>query len=272
MRVICFIGQKGGTGKSTLALNLAVTAERFGERVALIDLDPQGTTASWGMTRPSPTPVLLTQTDVGSLSDTLLRLQAGGFTVMLIDTPGMDGPVSHGAMRVADLCLVPVRPSEADVRATMPTIRALSALGRPFALVVNQAPARQVVRASLTLVNDGPVLPVVIAARVDHQYAYALGQGVAEFAPEGKATAEMVELWHAVRLKMGWLGRGAEIYGDRAAGCGPQRHLGAAQPSSSGHIARNQVSAHPTASKPAHPEQIDRTASGVLAVGRRPSG
>ena len=141
-------------------------------------------------------------------------------------------------MCVADLCLVPVRPSEADVRATMPTIRALSAMARPYALVVNQAPARQVGRAPLRLVDDGPVLPVVIAARVDHQYAYAVGQGVAEFAPEGKATAEMVELWRAVRLRMGWLDRGAELCGDRAAGCGPQRHLGAAQPSSSGQISR----------------------------------
>src|SRR6476660_1676501 len=95
VRVISFLGQKGGTGKSTLALNLAVTAELFGERVALLDLDPPGTTASWGATRPSHTPALLAQTEVGFLGDTLSRLSAGGFTLTLIDTPGMDGPVTH---------------------------------------------------------------------------------------------------------------------------------------------------------------------------------
>src|SRR6478672_9694129 len=93
MRVISFLGQKGGTGKSTLALNLAVTAELFGERVALLDLDPQGTTASWGATRPSHTPVLLAHSDIGCLGSTLSRLSAGGFTMTLIDTPGLDGPV-----------------------------------------------------------------------------------------------------------------------------------------------------------------------------------
>src|SRR5687767_1846887 len=110
--------------------------------------------------------------------------------------------LTSASMCAADLCLVPVRPSEADVRATMPTIRALSALARPYALVVNQAPARLAAHAPLRLDDFGPVLPVVMAARVDHQYAYALGLAVQEYAPEGKATAEVVELWRAVRNRM----------------------------------------------------------------------
>jgi chromosome partitioning protein len=184
-------------------LNLAVTAELLGERVVVVDLDPQGTAASWHKARKSETPVLIEHTKAGSLDETLRRLSARGFSLALIDTAGTDSVVTHSAMRAADLCLVPVRPSEADVRATMPTVRALSAMGRPYALVVNQAPARLVAKVPLRLVADGPVLPVVIAARVDHQYAYALGQGVQEFAPEGKATAEIIELWQAVRIRMG---------------------------------------------------------------------
>lgn len=263
MRVISFVTQKGGTGKSTLALNLAVTAQLSGERVVVIDLDPQGTAASWHQTRKSETPIAIEHTEAVMLDDTLRRLAASGVTLALIDTPGTDSAVTRGAMCAADLCLVPVRPSEADVRATMPTIRALSALGRTYALVVNQAPARLASNAPLRLVDDGPVLSVVIAARVDHQYAYAVGQGVAEFAPEGKAAAEIVELWHAVLVKLGVANgtpvrhRPCEVVGGRG---GPssealQSQFGAKMPCRRATSGRS-----------------DGIPSGLLAVGRRPCG
>src|SRR3954447_26881059 len=104
MRVISFVTQKGGTGKSTLALNLAVTAQSSGERVVVIDLDAQGTEASWHKTRKSVTPVLIEHTEVGTLDDALRRLAAGGFSLALIDTPGTDSPVTRAAMCAAHLC------------------------------------------------------------------------------------------------------------------------------------------------------------------------
>lgn len=206
MRIISFVTQKGGTGKSTLAVNLAVTAEAAGERACIIDLDPQGTSAGWYETRTAETPAVLDHNQAGQLDATLKQLEAAGFTLAVIDTPGIDSHATRGAMRAADLCLVPVRPSEADVKATMPTIRALVAMACPYALVINQAPTNRQARltstVSLRLSNDGPVLPVAVAARIDHQYAYALGQGVQEFAPDGKATAEIAELWAACRKRM----------------------------------------------------------------------
>ena len=88
----------------------------------------------------------------------------------------------------------------------MPTLRALEALERPYALVINQAPSNKQARVtstvSLRLSSEGPVLPVAIASRIDHQYAYALGQGVQEFAPDGKAAAEVAELWGWCKKKM----------------------------------------------------------------------
>jgi chromosome partitioning protein len=81
----------------------------------------------------------------------------------------------------------------------MPTIKALEGMGRPYALVINQAPTNRQARltsaVSMRLSSQGTVIPVPIAARIDHQYAYALGQGVTEFAPDGKAAAEVSELW-----------------------------------------------------------------------------
>ncbi len=67
MRVISFVTQKGGTGKSTLAVNLAVTAEANGERVCILDLDPQGTSAAWYETRAAETPSVLDHDQAGQL-------------------------------------------------------------------------------------------------------------------------------------------------------------------------------------------------------------
>lgn len=205
MNVLSFVTQKGGTGKSTLTVSLAVAAEATGEKVCILDLDPQGTSASWYQSRTAETPAVLDHNQAGSLPQTLARLEKA-FSLIIIDTPGIDSHGTRGAMQSADLCLVPVRPSEADLKATMPTIKALTAIGRPFGLVINQASTNKQTRltAAVTtrLSTTGMVVPVPIAARIDHQYAYALGQGVSEFAPDSKATAEVAELWAWCRKQM----------------------------------------------------------------------
>jgi chromosome partitioning protein len=206
MRVISFVAQKGGVGKSSLALSLAVTAEAAGEKVCIVDLDPQGTAASWYETRSAESPPVLDHNQTGDLPPTLARLRLAGFTLVVIDTAGVDSHATRGAMRSADLCLIPVRPSEPDVKATMPTVRALEGMGRAYALVINQAPTSKQVRltqaVTVRLSSAGFVVPVPIAARIDHQYAYALGQGVSEYASDGKAAAEVAELWAWCRKRM----------------------------------------------------------------------
>lgn len=206
MRVLSLVTQKGGTGKSALAVSLAVAAEAAGELVCILDLDPQGTSAAWYEARAAETPAVLNHDQAGQISDTLARLREAGYTLAILDTPGIDSHATRGAMREASLALVPVRPSEADVKATMPTVRALEAMGRPYALLINQAPtnrqARLTAAVSLRLSTSGEVVPVPVAARIDHQYAYALGQGVREYAPEGKAAAEVAEVWMWCKKRM----------------------------------------------------------------------
>ncbi len=208
MRVLSLVTQKGGTGKSALTVSLAVAAEAAGEHVCILDLDPQGTSASWYEARSAETPAVLSLDQVGplaKLSETLSRLRAAGYTLAILDTAGRDD-ANREPMRLATLALVPVRPSEADVRATMPTVRALEALGRPYALLINQAPsgrqARLTAAVSMRLSTSGEVVPVPVASRIDHQYAYALGQGVQEYAPDGKAAAEVAEVWAWCRKRM----------------------------------------------------------------------
>lgn len=206
MQTISFVTQKGGTGKSTLALNLAVAAQADGHKVVVIDLDPQGTAAAWYETRSAETPALLDHNQAGKLAETLPKLAKAGFTLAVIDTPGVDSPATRGAMDAADLCLIPVRPSQADINATVLTIRALKDMGRPFAFVLNQAPPNRQTRVTQTVAlrlgTDGAVAPVAIAARMDMQYAYALGQAAVEYDPTSKAAAEVAELWAWCKKQM----------------------------------------------------------------------
>jgi chromosome partitioning protein len=206
MKTISFVNQKGGTGKSMLAINLAVAAEAAGEKVCVIDLDQQGTVANWYDTRTAETPAVLNHEQVDNLVPALRRLELGDFTLVIIDTKGEDTHATRGAMQAADLCLIPIRPAGPDLHASRPTMEALRSMGRDFALVINQATpnkAAKITAAVMTsLSHDGPVMPLALASRMDHQYAYALGQGVLEYAPDGKASEEIKELWAWCRKRL----------------------------------------------------------------------
>jgi chromosome partitioning protein len=206
MNIISFVNQKGGTGKSMLAINLAVAAQATGEKTCLIDLDQQGTVANWYQTRTAETPAVLNHEQVANLSEVLKTLAENGFTLAIIDTKGEDTHATRGAMQAAQLCLIPIRPAGPDLHASRPTMEALRAMRRDFALVINQATpnkAAKITAAVMTsLSHDGPVMPVAIASRMDHQYAYALGQGAIEYEPDGKAAEEIHELWAWCRKRL----------------------------------------------------------------------
>lgn len=206
MHVISFVAQKGGTGKSHLAISFAVAAEAAGERVCILDLDPQSTVAEWYEGRSAETPAVLNHNEAANLDKVLSALGDAGFTLVVIDTPGTDSHGPRGAMKAANLNLVVVRPSEADLKATKPTIAALIDMGQPFALVINQASPNKAARltsaVNTRLSTSGMVVPVSIAYRMDHQYAYAMGQGVHEYDPAGKAAQEIEELWAWTRKQL----------------------------------------------------------------------
>ena len=202
MKVISFTNQKGGAGKSTLAINLAVAAERAAEKVCVVDLDPQGTIGNWYNTRTSETPLVIAPGAVVhlNLTDLIARLRGEGFTLVVIDTKGEESHGTRGAMQAADLNLIPLRPAGPDLHAIRPTVKALRDMGRDFALVVNQALPNK--KSKLTgavmtgLAHDGTVVPLAMATRASFQKSYSLGQAVVEFEPEGGAgAAEIAELW-----------------------------------------------------------------------------
>jgi chromosome partitioning protein len=212
MKVISFTNQKGGAGKSMLALNVAIAAERTGEKVAIVDLDPQNTIGAWFNTRTAETPIVVAPPP-GSivhqnwLTDMLGRLASQGFTLTIVDTKGEESHGTRGAMQAADLCLIPLRPAGPDLHAIRPTVKALRDMGKDFALVVNQAlpnKKSKLTSAVMTgLAHDGTVVPLAVASRASFQKAYSLGQGVTEFeAADGAGAAEIIELWAWCRKRL----------------------------------------------------------------------
>ena len=196
MKAIAFVTQKGGSGKSTLCISLAVAAQQAGQSVCILEMDRQATVSDWAEHRKADTPEVA-QIDATQLDDIMMRLRASDFDYVFIDTPGVDSPGSLAAIRAADLCVVPCRPTPADLRAFKPTLAAIYRLEKKFAFVLNQTPPRsyRVRDAADGLAVLGVLPDTNLVMRNDHQDALGLGQGVTEYNPSGMAANEIRSLW-----------------------------------------------------------------------------
>src|SRR5215211_5140555 len=192
MKTITLVTQKGGAGKTTLAASLAVAAAEAGEKVAALDLDPQGSLSNWGDGRETEAPAIdrITDAQLSQLPQILQALKGQGYTLAILDTAGFESTTGNMAMRAADLCLIPARPSRLDLQATLPTIESLMRLEMRdrFAFVLNQCPPGRTSRATEAangLTMFGILADPPITQRADHQVALASGQGVTEYAKAG---------------------------------------------------------------------------------------
>ena len=202
MRVIALVAQKGGSGKSTLALSLAVIAEEQGSRTLVLDMDPQGTAEEWYQMRDADTPKLARVT-TAELPMAITRA-AQAFDLVVIDTPGRDEPGIAAAIRHANFCLIPCRPTPADMKATPPTAATIARLGKLSAFVLSQAPPRgaRIREAASGLQVLGMVAPIPMVSRTAYQDAHGRGLTVTEYEPKGKAAAEVRALWQWISRKM----------------------------------------------------------------------
>jgi len=205
MRAITLASQKGGTGKSTLCIGLAVAAINDGERVFMLETDRQGTISNWAARRANPEPVVERIAHRFQLERALRGLERRGCTLAIIDTPGSDNDFVTDAIRIANLCLVPARPSPADIEATLPTLKVIRRLDKEFAFVLNQTPARgqRPSRVAMALNEAGVLALPYIVLRNDHMDSLAAGLAVSEFAPDGIAAAEIRALWAWSKQKLG---------------------------------------------------------------------
>ena len=192
---------EGGAGKSTLAVALAVASERGGVPSAVVDLDQQGSASVWMNLRAGvPPPVLATHPP--RLRAVLDAAKAKGASFLVVDTPPRAGAGALEAARVADLVLIPCRPSVADLAAVPLNLDIARQAGTPAAVVLNAVPPRGslVAQAIEALQEMGAeVCPVTLGARVAHVRAFTAGSTAQEQEPRSRAAVEIGALYR-------WLG------------------------------------------------------------------
>ncbi|WP_213286783.1 ParA family protein [Bradyrhizobium sp. sGM-13] len=211
MQTIVLATQKGGSGKSTLAISLALAAIRAGHNVRLIETDSQGTLSNWKRRRPYAAPVVEPVYAAREVEQRLQSLDREGVTVAIVDTAGGVSAATNSAIRYADFCLIPTRPSIADIEATAPTLSVVRAWHKPFAYVLNQTPIRGTRLASAeNALSDEAALDIgdilakpLIVMRNDHQDALSAGLAVCEYAPSGKSAEEIRALWQWIEVRLG---------------------------------------------------------------------
>ena len=212
MRTIAVLARKGGTGKTTLALHLAVIAAEAGRRVLLVDSDPQRSAGDWWRVRQTDIPQLV-ECDARRVPVVLQAAQNDGVDLVVIDTrPSVEADTAEIA-RLADLVLIPTRPGILDLRAIAPTTEVVRAVRHGGAtIVLNAVPAsRGYGENSLTaearralLAYDLPVSPVAIGNRAALAHALIDSRSVTEFEPTGKAAGELRKLFNEMEKTLWW--------------------------------------------------------------------
>lgn len=204
MRVLALASQKGGSGKTTLSGHLAVQAQRAGAGpVVLIDIDPQGSLADWWNEREAEYPAFA-QTTVARLAADLEVLRQQGFKLAVIDTPPAITMAIQSVIAVAELIVIPTRPSPHDLRAVGATVDLCDRAGKPLIFVVNAATpnARITAEAAVALSQHGTVAPVTLHHRTDFASSMIDGRTVMETDPRGKSAYEVTQLWTYVSERL----------------------------------------------------------------------
>jgi len=190
---------KGGTGKTTVGLNLAVAAEEAGVRTIVVDVDPQQASAKWGdlraMTGRTPTVI---SAMAARLPQALTSARELGAKLIVIDTAAHAEGILVSTIDAADLVLIPCRPTIVDLQYLATTIQLTQLRRKNAAVVLNAVQARTIDRcqAEGAICDMGlNLVPVSVSNLVAYARAITAGQGVTEFEPDGKAAAEMRTLF-----------------------------------------------------------------------------
>jgi chromosome partitioning protein len=211
MHILTVASQKGGAGKTTATAYLAVEAERTGAGpVALVDIDPQGSLAASWNTREAPTP-LFASIDIAHLPEHLRTLERHRVEFVMIDTPPALTDMIRTAIAVADLVLIPARPSPHDLRAVGVIVEMAEAAHTPFCFVVNGTTSRTTIalEAVRALAHHGKVAPVILHQRIDFASSMVDGRTVGELNPQSRSADEVASLWQYVLTRLRQYGKKA---------------------------------------------------------------
>jgi chromosome partitioning protein len=206
MRTIAVVSQKGGAGKTTLTLHIAVAAESAGYSTVLLDMDPQGTAEAWSEWRKEAPPTVI-PAKTATLTRTLERAALHGADFALIDTPPLAEAEARAAAKSADLVLVPCRPNAFDLHSIRTTTDLTRFAAKPAFVVFNAGPvaASRLYAETADLVREigMQVAPVRLSERAAFRHATGSGRAAQEIEPEGKASAEIEALWRWICNQVG---------------------------------------------------------------------
>ena len=204
MKVIAIVAQKGGTGKTTMAVSLAVAAEHSGYAAAIVDLDPQASAANWSDRRAAETPVVVS-TQASRLAH-VLEAAKGKADLVLVDTPPRAEQAAISAVSLADLVVIPCRPAILDLETIRTTVDLVRYAGdKPIIVVLNAVPARgqKGQQATEVLQSMGPdVCPAAFGSRVAFAHAVAAGLSAEEYDPRGKAGTEIRQVYKYIHCHL----------------------------------------------------------------------
>ncbi len=205
MNVITLASRKGGAGKSTLAAHLSAYAQAMGRHCLLIDADPQSSLSLWHSLRPDGEPRLVNATR--GIDRAVGFARAESYDYVFIDTAPTMWVVVQEAIRYATLVLVPARPSFFDLHAVLETVKTARERDKPYAVVLNAAPAKRDDKESPVVAHarafldrhEVPVWHGQISQRAGYSLTLAAGASASELAPENTAAAaEVAALWSAI--------------------------------------------------------------------------
>ena len=231
MHIIAFAASKGGSGKTTLTATFSVEAAKKA-KVALIDLDPQQSLAVWHEAREqhggSGNPHLVNldlHSDMAKITATLRKLELDKYDLVMIDTPPGLMKRIIPAVELAELVIVPVRPSPIDLNATDPIVEIAERAGKPLVFVLNQVQpdgkdGRLAANALKYLASVGKTLDPPLGLYNQHPGSMMTGQVATELRGRAKAITEAKEeittLWRAILKELN--GSNAKTSTERSTG------------------------------------------------------
>lgn len=197
MKTIAIISQKGGAGKTTVAIYLAVAAELHNLKTAIFDLDPQASATSWSDKRNDKTPVVVSA-QAGRLPILLEQAAGQSADFVIIDSAPNADSASFAAARSADLILIPCRPSAFDINAIGTTLNLAAVANKPAYVLLNAVPshgkiAEEAIRTfkSVGIKVVDPMLHYLVA----FSHSVNDGRTAQEYDPKSKAATEINSLF-----------------------------------------------------------------------------
>ena len=200
MNTLAVLSRKGGTGKTTLTVNLSVAAQLAGHRVAIVDLDSQASASEWGDWREAETPEVIS-VHSARLPQELHKLKQQGITFALLDTPPKIEDIALDAAKASDLAIIPCKLGAFDLKAIEKTILVGNMAKCPMRIVFNAVRARSSMlhpAKRAVQVYEVNVAPCVIGDRVVFSHSIIEGLGVMEYEPKGKASIEIQALFRYI--------------------------------------------------------------------------